>query len=179
MTNEDSVPQVAHGLGHVLDGADPSERHLLQVVVEQRAAGGDGGHELVVDDPGRHGVDPDAERAELLGGRLGEEADAGLGHAVGPQVRMGETAGARGHEDDGAGPPWACMAAAPCFTQMTEPIRLRSMVARTAATSAVSTEPRCNEPPAQAKRPSMRPVTSAVAATAAATWSSTVTSATM
>src|ERR1700722_15743227 len=59
------------------------------------------------------------------------------------------------------GPPWACMAAAPCFTQITEPVRLRSMVPRTAATSAVSTEPRCSEPPAQAKRPSMRPVASA------------------
>ena len=60
------------------------------------------------------------------------------------------------------GPPWACMAAPPCFTQMTEPIRLRSMVARTAATSAVSTEPRCSEPPAQANSPSMRPVASAL-----------------
>ena len=53
------------------------------------------------------------------------------------------------------------------------------MVARTAAASAVRTEPRCSEPPAQAKRASMRPVASAVAATAAATCSSTVTSATM
>ena len=43
------------------------------------------------------------------------------------------------------------------------------MVARTASTSAVSTEPKCREPPAQANRPSMRPVASAVAATAAAT----------
>ena len=76
------------------------------------------------------------------------------------------------------GPPWASMAAAPCFTQMTEPVRLRSMVARTASTSAVRTEPRCSDPPAQAKRPSMRPVASVVAATATATCSSTVTSAT-
>ena len=52
------------------------------------------------------------------------------------------------------------------------------MVARTESTSAVSTEPRCSEPPAQANSPSMRPVASAVAATAAATCSSTVTSAT-
>ena len=52
------------------------------------------------------------------------------------------------------------------------------MVARTDSTSAVSTEPRWSEPPAQANSPSMRPVASVVAATAAATWSSTVTSAT-
>ena len=39
------------------------------------------------------------------------------------------------------GPPWACMAEAPCFTQMMEPTRFRSTVARTAATSAVRTEP--------------------------------------
>ncbi len=70
------------------------------------------------------------------------------------------------------------MASPACFTQITEPVRLRSMVARTAATSAFSTEPRCNEPPAHAKTPSMRPVGLAAADTAAATCSSTVTSAT-
>ena len=33
--------EVADGRRHVLDRADPAERHLGQVVVEQRAAGGD------------------------------------------------------------------------------------------------------------------------------------------
>ena len=52
------------------------------------------------------------------------------------------------------------------------------MVARTAATSAVSTDPRCSDPPAHANSPSMRPVASPAAATAAVTCSSSVTSAT-
>ena len=75
-------------------------------------------------------------------------------------------------------PPWPAMALAPCFTQRNEPTRLRSMVARTAAASASSIGPMWNEPPAQAKRMSSRPVGLAAAATAAATSSSTVTSAT-
>ena len=76
------------------------------------------------------------------------------------------------------GPPWACMARPPCFTQMVEPTRFRSTVLRTASMSALRMEPMWVEPPAQAKSPSMRPVSSWVSATAAAISSSTVTSAT-
>ena len=95
--------EVAHGCRDVIDRADAAERHLHEVVVEERAARGDEGHQFVVDDPRGDSVDADAERPELLGRRLGQEADPRLRDAVGPQVRVREAPGTRRHEHDGAG----------------------------------------------------------------------------
>ena len=74
--------------------------------------------------------------------------------------------------------PSADIERAACFTQRKDPMRFRSTVARTASTSAFTSGPRWKEPPAQAKTMSRCPVGSPARATAAATWSSTVTSAT-
>ena len=83
---------------------DPGDRHARDVVVQQRAPGGDERHELVVDDARLHAVDPDAVGTQLLRGALAEHVDAGLRGPVGPQVAVGEGAGARRHADDRAAP---------------------------------------------------------------------------
>ncbi len=101
--------QEPDGGGHVLDGADAADGHLGQVVVEQRATGGDEGHQLVVHDARLDGVDPDPGGAQLLGGVPAQHVDAGLGRSVGPEVAVGEAPGPRGHPDDRAA---RCLAAA-------------------------------------------------------------------
>ena len=75
-------------------------------------------------------------------------------------------------------PPLRAITGAACLIARNVPVMLRSIVARKLSTSESTIGPRCNDPPAHAKSTSRPPVASVATATARATSSSFVTSAT-
>ena len=89
-------------LGHLFGLSDPTQRDLREVVVQEAAAVGDGIHQLGGDDARLDRVDPDAPRAQLVGGDAAQHVQTGLGRSVDAERPERVRAGVGRHADDRA-----------------------------------------------------------------------------
>ena len=90
----------ADDVGDVLGLAHVAERRLVDVAVPHRATARDALHHLGRDEAGLHAVDPDVHAAVLVGCVPHHRLDAGLGHGIRTEVRVGDVPGDRRHADD-------------------------------------------------------------------------------
>ena len=90
----------AHERGDVLGLADAADRHLGEVVVEDRVRGHDAGDQLGRHQSRLHRVDAHLRRTELVGRHSHEHVDAGLPDAVRAEVAVGRRPRDRRHADE-------------------------------------------------------------------------------
>ena len=115
-------------IGDLLRRARPADRGVVHIVLDHpRYRGGRRG-QWGVNEPGGHGVDPDAAWPHLQGGHLGQHRQTSLGRAVGAHSRRGLPGVERELIDTSEPPSRRCLPA--CFMTIIDPLRHTSTTAR-------------------------------------------------